>query len=86
MKKLFGKYTLKLKEDNFNFLQIFDEKDKLIKIIALPPVSFGIDIIRFETKIEVGYTHNFEGLVIITNPNFREFYHMGKLIYRKDRK
>lgn len=77
------KYTFKFKSENFNALYVYvkgKEEGKFHTIIALPPVRYGTDLINFGSEVKETYTHNFEGLVIITVPNYREVYYKGELI------
>lgn len=60
---------------------IFEEDNKIVKIISLPPSKEdGCDILNFNYYLNEHYTYNFKGLILITNCNGRFLYHRGKLI------
>jgi hypothetical protein len=76
------KYNIYFDEKNPNGIMIRDkETNRIISVIACPPISSGCDIIHFgDKKINEGYTYDFGGLIIITTPEKREIYHKGILI------
>ena len=78
-------YDIKFKKDNSNAILIYKD-DKLINMIACPPIEKGCDIINFSDIINEGYTCNFKGLLLITTPTDRKLYHMGDLIAETQRK
>jgi hypothetical protein len=80
---LIKKYSFKIKSDNFNCLLVYEkgkENGKFHTAIALPPISYGTDIILFGCEVKQYYTHNFDGLIILTTPNYREIYYRGELV------
>jgi len=75
------KYDIYFDENNSNAIIIKDkETNRIITMIACPPISNGCDIIRFGDNINEGYTFDFSGLIIITSPEKRQLYHKGILI------
>ncbi len=73
------KYDIKFDKTNANCI-IIKENDKTINYIACPPIKKGCDIINYDDILNKGYTHNFEGLIIITTKEKRELYYRGELI------
>lgn len=82
------KYNIYFDKSNPNAIMIRDkETNRIITMIACPPISNGCDIIRFDDeKICEGYYYNFGGLILITTPEKRELYHKGILIDETKRK
>ena len=56
------------------------ENNKIINVLACPPIDCGCDVIAFGETLCEGYTFNFKGFVLITTPEKRELYHKGNLI------
>jgi len=80
------KITTKFHKNNTNVFNVYKES-KLIKTVVCPPVEYSTDIISLTNrKIVSGYTHNFDGLVVITSPNNRKIYHNGRTICVNRRK
>lgn len=72
-------YNIKFDENNSNTILIF-KNDKLINIIACPPIKRGCDIINFSDKLLSKYTFNFDGLILITTKKDRKIYYKEDLI------
>lgn len=71
---------IKFDENNTNVFNIYSE-NKLIKTVVCPPVEYSTDIITLTVrKVVSGYTHNFDGLVVITSPKYRKVYYKGRTI------
>jgi hypothetical protein len=66
-------------KNNRNFIKIF-KNNKLQHMIACPPIENGCDIINFSDTLSKGYTHNFDGLILITTNYDRKIYYKGKMI------
>ena len=78
--KIDNDIKIKFDENNNNSL-LFYKKEKLIKILAIPPNKNGCDIININgEEINDGYTHNFKGIIILNNGSVRKLYHNGELI------
>jgi hypothetical protein len=71
---------IKFSKDNSNCIEIYEKGGKMITFCVLPPVDYGCDIISFNNKLNEGYTYNFGGFIVITNPSKRKLYHEGRLI------
>jgi len=81
------KYNIYFNGSNSNAIIIKDkDTNRIITMIACPPISNGCDIISFDNKICEGYTYDFGGLILITSPEKRELYHKGILLAEAKRK
>lgn len=78
-------YDIKFDKTNANAILIY-QNDKLINMIACPPIEKGCDIINFDDKLNEGYTSEFDGLILITTKEKRELYYKGDLIAETLRK
>lgn len=77
-------YKISFEKDNPNAIRI--EKDgRLHYMIACPKIKFGCDIINFNEKLEPGYHYDFDGLILITTPCYRELYYKGEMIAKTKR-
>ena len=69
-------YDIKFDRKNTNMIVV--RKDgKLVTTVCCPPIDKGCDIINFSDKLSSGYTHNFDGLVVITNERTKSIYYKG---------
>lgn len=78
-------YRIKFDDKNSNAIHIY-ENNKLMHMIACPSIEKGCDIIDFSRSINKKYTHNFDGLILITTKNDRKLYYKGDLIAETKRK
>ena len=72
-------YNISFETNNPNAIRITKDK-KLICMISCPPCENGCDIINFDDTLNDGYTFNFKGLILISNPLERRIFHKGFLI------
>lgn len=80
------KYNIYFDENNSNAIAIYDkETNRIITMVACPPIANGCDIISFGKNICEGYCFNFKSLILITSPDKRELYHKGLLIAKTSR-
>jgi len=81
------KFVISFDENNSNAIIIRNkENNRIITIIACPPIDNGCDVLSLSDDLCEGYSYNFTGFVLITTPEKRELYHKGNLITETKRK
>lgn len=78
-------YDIRFSKNNSNLIHVF-KNEKLIYMLACPPIEKGCDIINFSDTKENGYTYNFDGLILITTKEDRKLYYKGDLVAETNRK
>lgn len=80
------KYKFSFDSNNSNSIIIRNADNRIIKMIACPPIENGIDIITIDNNLlNKGYNYNFNGFIIITTKRTRKLYCEGKLLAKTNR-
>jgi len=78
------KYEIKFDKNNPNTILIYSN-NKIVNMIACPPVEKSCDVIDLNNNLKNGYNFNFDGLILITTKNNRTLYYNGDIIAETSR-
>jgi len=78
------KYEIKFDKNNPNTILIYSN-NKIVNMIACPPVEKSCDVIDLNNNLKNGYNFNFDGLILITTKNNRTLYYNGDIIAETNR-
>jgi hypothetical protein len=78
------KYEIKFDKNNPNTILIYSN-NKIVNMIACPPVEKSCDVIDLNNNLKNGYNFNFDGLILITTKINRTLYYNGDIIAETNR-